>query len=385
MRFFRKHFHYMAEIPRIYKLLFQLIRIALGTQRGLDGDVSEKEWHQLLDESRKQALLALCCDAVCSLEEHQMPPQQVLLQWMALSNKVRQRNGVLNDRCVELLGKLRADGFERAAILKGQGNATMYPNPLSRQCGDIDVWVDTDEASAIKYCSGFYAEGLEMEVGAEHIEIKVFDDAKVEFHFNLGAACGAIGKPLVRWFGSQMPQRIASVTLPNGRDISVPDIYANIVHQASHIYHHVLSEGVGLRQIIDFYLLMRKAKDENVDYGFLRDTLDKLHLLRITRALFHVLREVLAASDDILPWPVHKAYGEYLLGNIIEGGNFGRANHDYIGPNVKTLHGMWLRFKLYAEKMRFVGYDPYISVTGVQRIARGVLKKTRQFFKGELK
>ena len=38
---------------------------------------------------------------------------------------------------------LREDGL-RCCILKGQGNALMYPNPYSRTPGDIDVWIDAD-------------------------------------------------------------------------------------------------------------------------------------------------------------------------------------------------------------------------------------------------
>jgi len=365
-------------------LLFQLMRIAIGAQDTLQGEVSADEWQQLLVVSKKQALLALCFEAVSKLPMEQMPPQQVLLKWMAFSNKVNQRNKVLNDRCVELQRRLLDDGFQHVCVLKGQGNATMYPNPLSRQCGDIDVYVDTDEKTATEYCARFNKED-DFEIGFEHIELEMFDDAEVEFHFNVGGSCGAIRKRLEQWFRTELPNRITSVTLPNGQQLNVPDTFANIVHQASHIYHHFVAEGVGLRQIVDFYLLIARAKAEGIDFSLLRKTLSQLHILNITRAVFHVLKVVMGANDDMLPWAPSKGYGEFLLRSILEGGNFGTASHEYTGPNVKTLRGMWLRFKLYAEKIKFLRYDPYITATGVARIARGVAKKTGQFFKGELK
>ena len=34
------------------------------------------------------------------------------------------------------------DEGHRTAILKGQANARLYPQPWSRQPGDIDIWVD---------------------------------------------------------------------------------------------------------------------------------------------------------------------------------------------------------------------------------------------------
>ncbi len=373
----------MKDIPDTYNQLFQLLRIALGTQQGLDGEVSANDWAALLEASKHQALLSLCFEAVSRLDASQMPPQQLLLKWMALSNKVHQRNIVLNRRCVELQQRLLADGFPHIAILKGQGNATMYPNPLSRQCGDIDVWVDASEQAATEYCARFNKP--DFEIGFEHIKLEIFDDAEVELHFNLGGACGAIRKPLEQWFRTQLPNHLATVALPDGGAISVPDPFANIVHQASHIYHHFLAEGVGLRQIVDFFLLISKARTADVDFALLKKTLGKLHLLNITSAVFHVMKVVLNASDDMLPWKPSSGYGGFLLRRILEGGNFGWYSHEYIGPNVKTLHGMWLRFKLYADKINYLRYDPYISFSGVQRIARGVAKKTGQFFKGELK
>lgn len=45
-----------------------------------------------------------------------------------------------NRRCVELVKSLQNDGFE-CCILKGLGNALMYPNPYSMTPGDMDILV----------------------------------------------------------------------------------------------------------------------------------------------------------------------------------------------------------------------------------------------------
>ena len=89
---------------------------------------------------------------VCSpiLFGGELPPKEVLLEWYATESAIRARNAVLNRRAVELTERLRADGMA-CCILKGQGNARLYPDPAMRASGDIDVWADADEETLREY------------------------------------------------------------------------------------------------------------------------------------------------------------------------------------------------------------------------------------------
>ena len=58
--------------------------------------------------------------------------------WMAKAQQIRRQNRKVNTVASKLFSMLRKDGL-RCCVLKGQGNALMYPNPYSRTPGDIDV------------------------------------------------------------------------------------------------------------------------------------------------------------------------------------------------------------------------------------------------------
>ena len=64
--------------------------------------------------------------------------RELLLQWMAESQMLEKANVRLNDAVIQVSEWFRKKGF-RTCILKGQGNALMYPNPYSRTPGDIDI------------------------------------------------------------------------------------------------------------------------------------------------------------------------------------------------------------------------------------------------------
>ena len=51
------------------------------------------------------------------------------------------------DAAIHVSEWFRKKGF-RTCILKGQGNAMMYPNPCSRTPGDFDIWVEGGDKRA---------------------------------------------------------------------------------------------------------------------------------------------------------------------------------------------------------------------------------------------
>ncbi len=70
--------------------------------------------------------------------EHVEMEKELLLRWMAESQMLEKANVRLNDAAIQVSEWFRKKGF-RTCILKGQGNALMYPNPYSRTPGDIDI------------------------------------------------------------------------------------------------------------------------------------------------------------------------------------------------------------------------------------------------------
>ena len=58
--------------------------------------------------------------------------------------------------------------------------------------------------------------------------------------------------------------------LPDGAgDIAIPTTAFNVVYQLTHLYHHFFDEGIGMRQIIDYFLVVNDfSKNVFLDYDF---------------------------------------------------------------------------------------------------------------------
>ena len=161
-------------------MLFELIQIALGEKEKLSHTLSQLEWMSLYKEALKQSVVGVAFDGVQKLPKEQWPPQGLLFEWIGICEQIKAQNQLTYKRSVEI-SKLFADAGYRNCILKGQGNALMYPNPYSRMSGDIDIWVDGTRNEIRNYVRSKCPNAYEQ---SNHIDFKIFKDVEVEVHFN---------------------------------------------------------------------------------------------------------------------------------------------------------------------------------------------------------
>ena len=132
------------------ELFLEFIRYCVNEKAALPENIEKMDWAGLFRFCQEQAIAGVVFEWLKVHGEGLNIPKEVLLQWFALSEQIKQRNMLLNKRCVELTEMLRKDGFQ-CCILKGQGNALLYDVgckkedggslTLTRTPGDIDVWV----------------------------------------------------------------------------------------------------------------------------------------------------------------------------------------------------------------------------------------------------
>ena len=73
---------------------------------------------------------------------------------------------------------------------------------------------------------------------------------------------------------------------------AVPTWEFNVVFQLSHIFKHLLQEGIGLRQLIDYYyLLCNRPDDSSVEN--IKKTIQHLGLSPIAGAVMWIMKNVL--------------------------------------------------------------------------------------------
>lgn len=122
-------------------LFVELLQVSLGAREGLSRVPTSREWEKLFEESARQAVSGIAFGGVQKLPDTQRPPQMLLFEWIGLSEQIRQQNLVVDKQTREVWNQLKNDGLD-AAILKGQGIATLYGELAPyRQSGDIDIWV----------------------------------------------------------------------------------------------------------------------------------------------------------------------------------------------------------------------------------------------------
>ena len=168
----------------------------------------------------------------------------------------------------KLFSMLREDGL-RCCILKGQGNALMYPNPYSRTPGDIDVWIDVSMERIMEYAQKKFE--LEDDIRLQHLETSL-DGVPVELHFFPCSMNNPIYHArLQKWFRRNADLQCSHIVgLPDGAgDIAIPTTAFNVIYQLTHLYHHFFDEGIGMRQIIDYFLVVNDfSKNVFLDTDF---------------------------------------------------------------------------------------------------------------------
>ena len=239
--------------------LFDFLKYCLGAKSDVNKVIAGIDWKMLYSFVFKQALLGLCFDGIERLgkeypEELKLNQigRELLMIWMAKAQQIRRQNMKVNAVADKLFSMLREDGF-RCCILKGQGNALMYPNPYSRTPGDIDVWVNASREQITEYAKKHFELGDDIRY--HHLETSL-DGVPVELHFFPGIMNNPIyNARLQKWFKRNADLQCSNVvSLPDGiGEIAIPTTAFNVVYQLTHLYQHFFDEGIGMRQIIDYY------------------------------------------------------------------------------------------------------------------------------------
>ena len=242
--------------------LFDFLKYCLGAKSDVNKVIAGIDWQMLYSFAFKQALLGLCFDGIERLgkeypEELKRNPigRELLMTWMGKAQQIRRQNMKVNTVASKLYSMLREDGL-RCCILKGQGNALMYPNPYSRTPGDIDVWVNASREEITEYAKTHFEIGDDIRF--HHLETS-FDGVPVELHFFPGIMNNPIyNARLQKWFKRNADLQCSNVvSLPDSiGEIAIPTTAFNVVYQLTHLYHHFFDEGIGMRQIIDYYYVV---------------------------------------------------------------------------------------------------------------------------------
>lgn len=336
-------------------LFLELIRVAVERQTCLSRTPSEQEWRELLKESARQAVIGVTYRALNMLPAEQRPPRKVLIDWQASAQKIICDNKRLNHDSIWVSERFHNAGF-RNAILKGQGNALLYPDPMLRTCGDIDIWLDGERDKIIGYVTHYFPK---TKVQWQEVEFPVKKGTCIEVHTIPALMFHPADRRRMEAFFDRYRDEIFGneTELPGEQGkVSIPTLRVNLTFQLIHIYRHIFNEGIGLRQLVDYYYLLQHCLEKG-QTDLLPETaqmVKRLHMTRFVGALMWVLQEVFLLQDELLILPADEKEGRFLLREIMLAGNFGQ--HDSRNQHKKSKWGNF--WQQTTRNMRFLTRYP---------------------------
>ena len=353
------------------KIFFDFLRFSIGSAKEIPDTLKDADWKELYRIAQKQALLGVLFYGIRRLPKELAPEQNLLMQWMAMAEMIRKQNIKLFQDSVKVCQNFENEGFANC-ILKGQGNALLYPDPYMRTPGDIDIYLSGGRKKIMKYVDRVCPNQV---MRYHHVDFPVMKTA-IEVHFTPSYMfCPIHNRRMQKWFEEVMGEQCKHrASLPDGYgEIHVPQVSFNVIYILSHLYRHIFTEGIGLRQLLDYYFVLVKWHTDltnltdsnkslpqmtqiNTDVDALRHELKYLGLWKFAGAVMYVLHEVFGLSEDRMIAPMDEKEGRFLLNEIMRGGNFGQYD-DRMGSKVgeSKIHRY---FRMNLRNLRFVKHYP---------------------------
>ncbi len=304
----------------MYNHIREIIQVALGIRQKLTRALSEAEWEAVCEESVRQAIAGICFAGIEKLPKEQMPPQMLLLQWIGLSEQIKQKNSHMDNQTAIIWKKLKEDGLQ-SAILKGQGIAQEYGilAPF-RQPGDIDIWVKGGYQMVCDYIQRTIPT---QDLAYHRFHYNFFKDTEVEIHHRPTLMRNLLDdRKLAKWYNSFGAD---SFRYLEDKGFAVPSREFNRIFILTHIYRHFLFEGIGLRQVMDYYFVLKNSEPGLEELRHVKD----FRMMRFAGAMMWILHTQFGLPTQKLICEPNETEGRFVLSEIMATGNFGYGDKRY--------------------------------------------------------
>lgn len=326
----------MKQYLNIEDKFYQLLQIAVGKPSN-NVILSVEEWAIIHKIAYEQSLLGVVLNAAdVFTKDGQKPPTSLLLTWIGESEAIRHSAGVMDSRCEQLTAWFKKVGYP-CCIIKGQGVARLYKHPEYRQAGDIDIWVDAKRDDVVKKmrsdCLGV------TYVDYVNCHAAFFTDTEVEVHFKPTWMFNPFtNRKVQKWILGNKDAQMTNYDEEVG--FSYPTISFNLVFSLIHIYRHVFFEGIGLRQLMDYFFIISHSNINERNKAFA--ILKSFGLGKFVSTIMYIMQRVFKMEDCLLLCPPNAEEGIFLLDEIMRGGNFGHFDNRniYVPENKKIKRGI---------------------------------------------
>lgn len=310
----------MTERTRI---LFSLLRDALWlNEEILPHELTEQDAAEVFALAKKQAVAGLVLDALIR-HDVKMTKQRVF-EAIGFVEQIKQQSRRVDDG-VKKLHHVFTDNGIKYVVVKGQPVASLYPDPLLRQSGDIDYYCD-EKNFPLSQVTVERVWGIETEKHGsdKHVHFDL-DGIIYEGHF---ALADLYSKKRNAYWQQLLDSDNGAITSIDGVDVRSLSPSLHVFYVFLHLYHHLLALGVGLRQFCDMAVLLHYNKD-HIDFEQLQKHLRNIGMVDAYRACGSVLVDYLGLPYNELGCTLtdkDHQYAKMILDVVLYRGNMGHYN-----------------------------------------------------------
>ena len=340
------------------KELFALLRLGVGNSTIEEEILSDfivmpaKQWVRIGELAQKQGVLGVFLDGVEKLSASgygatRELPVELKLEWIGEVLQIEQSNQQQKTVMNALAEKWSKEGC-RTMVFKGQANGTFYPKPEHRSPGDIDCYLindnENDNENSPRTQVEAYKRGNEIarEAGADvdegwykHSQIHYKGEMFENHQYFVHTRDGKRGKRLNRELVEQL--RVDSLEfreLPAAPAVVMPPVQWNAMFLTYHACAHFVSEGLRLKQILDWAMFL-KAHQSDVDWGSFYGFCERNHLTRFADAMNHIAANYIGVQIANPVIVKDSPYAERILENAL-------YEEDYVfGSGDGSWHNRW--------------------------------------------
>ena len=297
------------------QVFFELIQVALGNRKRLSVSLTEEQWGVMLKMAMDQTIEGVLFESFSKLQSNEeiKDGSLVYYEWLGRTMILEQKNRQLDEQCEKALAFFRNNHFD-CSVLKGQGMARLYPVPEHRKPGDIDIWVNGTRKEI--YDFSLRTTNDIIGVNYHHIHYPMFDGTEVEVHIWPSYFSNPLYNSRFQHWCEQFRPTKESV---------VPEMAFNRVYILLHCYRHFTGHGLGMRQLMDYYYVLKQGFTEEERAQTVSD-IRSFGMGPFCRAVMWFLQYVFGLEDCYLLMNPNAKRGKFILKEVMRKGNMGHAD-----------------------------------------------------------
>lgn len=270
-----------------------------------------------------QSTLPLFCKALLDRKDLTLKPE-LQEKLRTVVSRCETAHSVADSVIAYICGELSEAGVS-SVLLKGQGIASWYPVPTVRQAGDIDLYVDDYEAACARMEKLF---GPKLDESSKHASFHVGGTLYVEIHRFTETLGSRRQNAVYQRISDEGTRKDLTRRVIGGAEINTPEDTFNAFYVFHHLWHHVRSMGMGMRQLCDWAVFLHTHQG-TLDTERLEGWLHELGLMDVWQVFGAAAVQAIGIDPEDVPFYDARKAGraERLVALFLEQGDNMKFRH----------------------------------------------------------